>query len=399
MPPPDNAGGSPRGNRVNRPATAALVLLLAALGGCGSEDSAPEASLPFRAAPDAGRAPRAAHFELKLIASGLVRPTHVSAAPGDEHGLWVLEQPGRLRRLAGDRRRTVLDISDQVKVGGEQGMLGVAFHPDFDRNRRLFLDYTNRNGDTRIVEYRLDRHHRARPSTRRELLRLAQPEENHNGGAILFGPDGRLYVGMGDGGGTFDPRRLAQNPRSLLGKVIAANVDRSGRPRWEIVLSGLRNPWRMWFDPAMTQLWIGDVGQDKVEEIDRVRLELDEPPKNLGWPAFEGNRKARPNALRGKGDLIGPTIVYRHSHGCSVTAGLIYRGSAIPNLSERYVFGDFCSGHLWTLRPAPAGRARDIRVETAKLPQLTHIGTDTHGELIFATAEGKILKATPTNDR
>lgn len=170
--------------------TALLALVLGDLIGCGSEKER-AAELPFARAADAGRAPAAAHFDLKLIASGLVRPTHVSAAPGDERGLWVLEQPGRLRRLVRGRRHTVLDIAPQVKVGGEQGMLGVAFHPDFDRNRRLFLDYTDRRGDTRIVEYRLDRTLRALRSSRRELLRVAQPEENHNGGAILFGPDGR----------------------------------------------------------------------------------------------------------------------------------------------------------------------------------------------------------------
>lgn len=366
-------------------------MLVCGGAGCGSEarEGASRSS-----AVDAGGAARSEALRLERLASGFERPTHVGAAPGDGGALWVLEQPGRLLRLAGGKRRTVLDISGQVRVGGEQGLLGLAFHPGFERNRRLFLDYTDRDGDTRVVEFRVDRRHRVRAGSRRELLRVSQPEENHNGGAILFGPDGRLYVGMGDGGGAFDPDGLAQDRRSLLGKVIAADPDGRGRPRWEILLTGLRNPWRMWFDPALAQLWIGDVGQDRTEEIDRVRLEPDEPPKNLGWPAFEGDRKLRLEALRGEGELVGPAAVYRHSEGCSVTAGLIYRGSGIPALAERYVFGDFCSGSIWSLAPTPGGKVKDARIETARLPQLTHIGTDTAGELVLAAADGRIFRAT-----
>ena len=369
-----------------------LAALVIAQAGCGFDEAA--TGNPAGAA-DAGRAPAGAHFDVRLVASGFVRPTQVASAPGDERGLWVLEQTGRLRRLAGGRRTTVLDLRSQVSVGAERGLLGVAFHPDFASNRRLFVNYTNRAGDTRVEEHRLGAAHRALPGSQRELLAVDQPEENHNGGALLFGPDGRLYVGMGDGGGAFDPRRLAQNPRSRLGKLLRADVDRPGAPRWEPVLIGLRNPWRFWFDPASEEVWLGDVGQDQFEEIDRVPLEHDEPPKNLGWPALEGDRQVARSALSGGGELVGPVVVYGRDQGCSVIGGLIYRGTVVAALSERYVFGDFCTGRLWTVRPEPAGRVRDLTAEAVRLPQLTSIGTDPRGELLFATADGKIHRAVP----
>ena len=368
----------------------AVVLLLtcvALLCGCGGDGPS--------AGPTALRlheAPTGVSFALDQIADGFVRPTHVSGAPGDDAGLWVLEQTGSLWRMAGDRRRRVLDLRGEVSLGAERGLLGVAFHPAFARNRRLFINYTDRAGDTRVVELRLRRDGRARLPGR-VLLAVPQPEENHNGGGMQFGPDGRLYVGMGDGGGAWDPRDSAQDARKRLGKLLAADVDAPGRPDWRIVLSGLRNPWRFAFDPAMDEIWIGDVGQDAVEELNRLQLELDEPAKNLGWPAFEGEARMKGRKLRGPGELTMPVATYSHDAGCSVTAGLIYRGSAVPALTGRYVLGDFCSGALWTVRGAPAGRVEDPRAERATAPQLTHIGADADGELVLATGDGKILRA------
>jgi glucose/arabinose dehydrogenase len=222
---------------------------------------------------------------------------------------------------------------------------------------------------------------------------VRQPEENHNGGSLVFAPDGRLLVGMGDGGGAFDARNRAQDPGTRLGKVLAADVDRPGPPRWETLLYGLRNPWRMWVDPALNELWLGDVGQDQVEEIDRVLYEPDEPPKNLGWPAFEGERRLRGRRLQGAGQLVAPVASYSHKLGCSVTGGLIYRGRAIPALAERYVYGDFCTGNLWSLRPLPALKVGDLRREVARAPMLTHLGADADDELVMATGAGEILRA------
>lgn len=340
----------------------------------------------------------ASHFTLERRAAGMVRPTWVGTAPGDDAGLWVAEQPGRLIRLQGARRRVVADLRAEVKVGGEQGLLGVAFHPDFASNRRLFLHWTDRRGDTRVAEFRVGDDGRIDTQSRRRLLAVDQPEENHNGGQLAFGPDGRLYLALGDGGGAFDPRRAAQDLDSKLGKILAADIDRPGDVRWQAVLYGLRNPWRFSFDTALTEIWVADVGQDDVEEINRVALELDEPPKNLGWSAYEGTQRIRGHDLQGRGEVVWPVVGYGHDdgNGCSVTGGVVYRGSALPALSGRYLYGDFCSGLLWTVRPRPDGRVDDLRRERdAKLPQLTHIRTDNNGELLLAAYNGDIFTARP----
>jgi glucose/arabinose dehydrogenase len=339
---------------------------------------------------------RAHNFDVERIVTGLNRPTWVGAAPGDPGALWILEQPGRVIRVAGGRRTTLLDMSDQVLTGAEQGLLGIAFDPDFATSGRLFLHWSDPRGDTRVAEFHARSDHTIEPRPVRQLLMVDQPEENHNGGQLAFGPDDRLYLGLGDGGGAFDPRATAQDPHNLLGKLIAVDVD-AKTPRWKIVLTGLRNPWRFWFDPALGEIWIGDVGQNEVEEIDRVLLELDEPPKNLGWSAFEGTKRIRGHDLHRGGELIWPVAAYGHGDGggCSVTGGLIYGGSRLSGLSRRYVYGDYCAGTLWSLRPAPGLRAEDVRREHANVPLLAHIGTDSDGELVFASGKGDIYRAVP----
>jgi glucose/arabinose dehydrogenase len=369
----------------------ATALAAAALAGCG--DRLDEVQRPEPASEQG----RAHNFDVERIASGLNRPVWVGAAPGDPGALWALEQPGRVVRIAGARRTTLLDLSSQVRTGAEQGMLGVAFHPDFATNRRLFLHWSDRRGDTRVAEFRAGEDLRtidAHPV--RQLLYVDQPEENHNGGQLAFGPDGRLYLGLGDGGGAFDPRRTAQDPKNLLGKLIAVDVERR-TPQWSVVLSGLRNPWRFWFDPALGEVWIGDVGQDEVEEVDRVPLEFDEPPKNLGWSAYEGTDRIGGHELDPTGELVWPVAQYRHDDvgGCSITGGVVYGGARLPGLVRRYVYGDFCSGTLWSLRGTPAGGATDVRRERPAIPQLTHIGTDADGELVFASGSGDLYRAVP----
>jgi len=381
-----------RRTRVVALVVAVLGLLVAgavALGAVTGQD--PLAGLqPPVPAQERGRAH---HFDVERIASGLNRPTFVGVAPGDDHGLWVLEQPGRVVRLAGDLRTVALDLTGHVKEGAEQGLLGIAFHPDFATTRRLFLHWSDPHGDTRVAEFRAGPGAIVDPEPVRRLLFVEQPEENHNGGQLAFGPDGRLYLGLGDGGGAFDPRATAQDPDSRLGKVIATPVD--GPPRWRTVLSGLRNPWRFWFDPALGEVWIGDVGQDDVEEVDRVLLELDEPPKNLGWSAFEGTGRVEGHELDREGELVWPVATYTHDTGCSITGGVVYGGGALPAFARRYLYGDFCAGSLWSLAPEPGGTATDVRRERATVPQLTHIGVDADGELLFASAAGAIYRAVP----
>ncbi len=380
-----------RGLAPSRVLLTALLVLPAAGAGCG-DPPRPAQQLPRP--PALPNATGTAHsFDLERVAHGLVRPTWVGAAPGERGALWVLEQPGRVLRLAGGKRTIVLDISKDTRVGAEQGLLGVAFHPDFARNRRLFVHHSNRRGDTRVLEVRVGSDGRAERARRRVLLAVRQPEENHNGGALEFGPDGRLYLGLGDGGGAYDSHGNAQDLRSKLGKLLAANVDGPAPPRWQVVLYGLRNPWRFWFDPALGEIWIGDVGQDQREEIHRVRLETDEPPKNLGWPVFEGTIRHRGRRLTDPSQLEWPVTTYPRSEGCSVTAGLIYRGRRLRRLSGRYLYGDFCSGTLWSLSPAPGTAVAQIRRERAKLPQLTHIGTDPDGEIVLSSASGDLYRA------
>ena len=366
-------------------AAAALVLGLAtlAIGADGDVRDSIEPRPPARASGDAH------HFDLERLATGFNRPTWVGSAPGDPDALWILEQPGRVVRLRGHKRQTHLDISDRVLVGAEQGLLGIAFHPDFAVNRRLFLHWSDKRGDTRVAEFRDGEHVR-------ELLRVDQPEENHNGGQLTFGPDGRLYLGLGDGGGAFDPSQHAQDLRSKLGKLLSVDVD-AARPDWRVALTGLRNPWRFAFDPALGEIWIGDVGQDDAEEINRVLLEPDEPPKNLGWDAFEGDQRTSDDAfaLDRTGELIWPVAAYTHRDGCSVIGGYVYRGTAIAPLQGRYLYGDFCSGALWSLTGTPAGGADDIRRERAQVQQLTHIGPDANGEPLLASGAGAIFRAVP----
>jgi glucose/arabinose dehydrogenase len=368
------------------------MLLVLAVSGCGSSDDPLASVKPVPAATAHGHAES---FAVERIASGFNRPTWAGGAPGDPESLWVLEQPGRVVRVRDGRRQTLLDMTDAVKTGAEQGLLGIAFHPDFASNGRLFLHWSDLQGDTRVAEFAM-KGGAIRPEPVRELLHVDQPEENHNGGQLAFGTDGRLYLGLGDGGGAFDPRRTAQDPASLLGKLIAVDVD-APEPKWDVVLIGLRNPWRFSFDLALGEVWIADVGQDQVEEIDRVLLEPDEPPKNLGWSAFEGDRRVTEEGqhdLHG-GDLVWPAAQYTHAEGgCSVTGGYVYHGTRIRALQGRYVYGDFCSGSLWTLRGKAGGGATDVRTEAAAVPQLTHIGPDGEGEPVLASATGAIYRAT-----
>jgi glucose/arabinose dehydrogenase len=365
-----------------------LVTALALVGCAESEPTAPTVPAP------ASEEGSVRNFDVQRIATGFNRPVWVGAAPGDPGALWVLEQPGRVVRIKGGRRTTLLDISGQVRIGVEQGLLGIAFHPDFASTRRLFLHWSDRRGDTAVAEFRADPDLRIAARPVRWLLRLEQPEENHNGGQLAFGPDGRLYLGLGDGGGAFDPNATAQDPENLLGKLIAADVD-AARPRWQVVLSGLRNPWRFWFDPALGEVWIGDVGQDGAEEVNRVALEFDEPPKNLGWSAYESTRRVQGHDLDRGGELVWPVAVYAHGKdgGCSITAGLIYSGRRLPRMTRRYLYGDYCAGTLWSLRGRPGGKAGDVRRERAKVPLLTHIGDDSEGELVFASGSGHLYRA------
>jgi glucose/arabinose dehydrogenase len=326
------------------------------------------------------------------VASGLPALTAIASAPGEPRRLYVVEQVGRIRYLVGGRvRGTFLDIRDRVMSGGEQGLLSLAFHPGYARNHRFYVDYTDRNGNTRVVEFR-SRNGKALKSSARQLLFVRQPYANHNGGELQFDRTGLLYVGMGDGGSAGDPGNRAQRMNVLLGKLLRINPLRRGA-QWQIVALGLRNPWRFGFDRANGDLYIADVGQGSWEEIDyRPRSQIS-TLANYGWKVFEG-RAPYSNTSLGPGQLVAPVYVYSHDDGCSVTGGYVYRGRAVTAAVGRYFFGDYCSGRVWSFR-INSGQASDVRQESFRVPSLTSFGEDAAGELYFATGAGRVYRLRP----
>jgi glucose/arabinose dehydrogenase len=335
-------------------------------------------------------APQQQQLSLQPYASGLSALTAVVSTPAEPTRLYAVEQVGRIRWLVnGKVRGTFLDIRDRVLSGGEQGLLGLAFHPNYKRNHRFYVDYTDKGGSTRIVEFR-SRNGRAVKSSARQLFYLRDPYPNHNGGELQFDRSGLLYAGMGDGGSAGDPQNRAQNPRQWFGKIFRVNPLKRGA-EWQIVALGLRNPWRFSFDRANGDLYIGDVGQGNWEEIDYRRASAVRTLANYGWRTFEGRARYSNTAL-GPGQLVSPVYVYSHAdNNCSVTGGYVYRGRAVAAAAGRYFFGDYCSGTVSSLR-IENGAATDVRREPFNVAQLTSFGEDTAGELYLATGNGRIYK-------
>jgi glucose/arabinose dehydrogenase len=374
-----------------RAIAATLLLIAAILASCGSPSPSslpsaavpsgvpsgspvppPTASLPGSTNPPLDTGPD--RLALEPLVSGLAAPVGLVAAGDGSNRLFVLERGGVIRVIEADgslRADPFVDLSDRIVSGGERGLLGLAFHPDFARNRRLFVHYSRKaDGATVVAELRADADlQRADPGSERILLTVPQPYANHNGGKLAFGPDGYLYLGLGDGGSGGDPHGNAQNTQVLLGKILRLDVDgtpASGRayaippdnpfaPNGvhpgeglpEIWAYGLRNPWRFSFDPRSGDLYIGDVGQGSYEEIDRQPS--DSPGgENYGWSVMEGR-----HCYQGTCDQAGyvkPIAEYSHDVGCSVSGGEVYRGDAQPDLVGVYVFGDYCGGQLMTLQ-------------------------------------------------
>jgi hypothetical protein len=351
-------------------------------------------------------APRATdEIGLERVAENLDSPVWVTAPPRDAR-LFIVEQPGRIRVMRNGRLlpRPFLDITDRVRAGGERGLLSVAFHPRYDANGRLYVDYTDRHGDTRIERYAVSRDpDRADPASARLLLHITQPYSNHNGGLVMFGPDGMLWIGMGDGGSGGDPSGNGQNPATLLGKLLRIDVDhgdpyaiprdnpfvgrRGARP--EIWALGLRNPWRFCFDPASGTVVIADVGQNLWEEVNVAQAAAG--GLNYGWNLFEGRHPYR-SAAPPAADLVPPALEYGHGEGCSVIGGFVYRGSGIPALRGHYVYSDYCRGWLRSFR-IDGGRAIGARSWTAPaLGPVTSFGEDARGELYVTTAAGRVWR-------
>jgi glucose/arabinose dehydrogenase len=346
---------------------------------------------------------------LRRVASGLGDALYVTSPPGDPR-LFVVQQSGRILILDHGRAlpRPFLDVRRLVSAGGERGLLGLAFHPDYANNGRFFVDYTNRTGDTRVVEYRVSSNpNRANPRSARVLLAIPQPYPNHNGGDVVFGPDGMLYVGMGDGGSGGDPHGNGQSLGTLLGKLLRIDVDHregdlpyaipadnpfrdTAGARPEIYALGLRNPWRFSFDRTRGDLWIGDVGQNQWEEIDFVPRGTG-AGANFGWSGLEGRHRYSSRTVEG-GHYVAPVAEYSHAVGNSVTGGYVYRGTAVPALRGRYVYADYASGRVWTMRAGPKpGRPTEITNSLgAELSAVTSFGQGSGGE-VYVIANGGVL--------
>jgi glucose/arabinose dehydrogenase len=351
-----------------------------------------------------------------VVASGLSAPLGIISS-GDATGrLFIVEQTGQVLVLTNGSvlPTPFLDISSQVSTGGEQGLLGLAFHPQYACNGRFFVDYTDRDGNTVVAEYHVSATDpdRANPQPITEILHVDQPFPNHNGGEVLFGPDGMLYVGLGDGGSEGDPMGNGQRLDTLLGKLLRIDVDHpsggraygipgdnpfadgtKGRP--EIDAYGLRNPWRFSVDRATGDLWIGDVGQDRFEEVDEV-IGGRAAGLNFGWNRMEADH-CYPSDTCDQTGLTLPVAEYDHSTGdCAVIGGYVYRGTAIPGLAGRYLFGDECSGRIRVLTPGPDAANASILLNTNL--QLTSFGQDDQGELyVAAGTAGEILEIVATN--
>jgi glucose/arabinose dehydrogenase len=338
-------------------------------------------------------------------------PVFLTHVPGSSGCLAVVSQYGLIRKFFGAPEAaegfagTFLDIRDRVnRDGSEEGLLGLAFHPKFAENGRFFVYYSAASPRRSVIsEFKADVQGRADPSGERIIMEVAQPYANHNGGMLLFGPDAHLYIGLGDGGSGGDPHGHGQDVNTLLGSVLRIDVEKQaggkayavppgnpferggGAP--EIWAYGLRNPWRFSFDRTTGDLWAGDVGQNRLEEIDII-----EPGGNYGWNVMEGDLCFQPREGCKTAGLEMPVAVYGRSDGCSVTGGYVYRGARLPSLYGAYVYGDYCSGKIWALRWDGAKVVEGPMLIADADLRVSSFGEDAAGELYIVDYAGRIYR-------
>jgi glucose/arabinose dehydrogenase len=346
--------------------------------------------------------------QLREVAGGMERPIHLTAPAGDSR-LFVVQQTGLIRVIENGQLLAApfLDLTSKITSGGEQGLLGLAFHPQYAQNGYFYVNYIDLNGNTQIERYRVsaDRN-RADPGSAKQILLIDQPSPSHNGGTMLFGPDGMLYIGMGDGAGAGDSRKNAQNPGTLLGAILRIDVDRGdpyavpsdnpfvGRSdaRGEVWAIGLRNPWRFSIDWNDGTLYVADVGEDKWEEVNAVPAPQNGP--NFGWPVMEGAHCFAKETCDQTGFTL-PLVEYSHAEGCSVTGGVVYRGKRIPALRGHYVYTDFCKGLLRSFRYSN-GQAVDQQVwGLPYVGSISAIAEGADGELYIVAPRGKVFVLEP----
>ena len=354
-----------------------------------------------------GTAPPAATDSLRLVpvvTSGLSSPVYLTAPTGDTARLFVVEQSGQIRIVQHGQLlpAAFLDIHTRLVSGGEQGLLSVAFHPNYATNGYLYVNYTDLNGDTRVERYTVSAadSNLADTATHKLIIFIPQPYTNHNGGLVMFGPDGMFYIGMGDGGSGGDPQNRAQSPDSLLGKLLRIDVDGgdpyaipAGNPfatsggAKEIWALGLRNPWRFAFDRSAGLLYIGDVGQGAWEEVDVQPAS--QGGLNYGWRIMEGAHCYNPANCSSAG-LVLPAVEYDHSNGqCAIIGGFVYRGTRFPALAGQYFYADLCAG--WVRSFSYAGGAvtgqTSWNLDVSPGTPLS-FGEDARGELYLLTGGG-----------
>jgi glucose/arabinose dehydrogenase len=350
---------------------------------------------------------------LDPVVSGLSSPVFLTAPSGDLDRLFVVERPGRIRIVRNDAVETTpyLDVSASISAGGERGLLGLAFHPDYAQNGRFFVNFTDAAGDTQIVRYTVSGNPDvADPASTETILSVAQPFPNHNGGMIAFGADGLLYIGMGDGGNGGDPLGHGQNPATLLGSMLRIDVDGAlpyvvppdnpfvGHPttRPETWSFGLRNPWRFSFDRQTGDLYIGDVGQGGWEEVS-FQAHSSSGGQNYGWKVIEGSNCYSPANGCSLTGLTLPVLEYSHSDGCSITGGYVYRGSMVPGWAGRYFYADFCSTWIRSFVMV-GGATQDLQDHSADLgpvPSVSSFGEGGDGELYVVSLGGEIYRLAP----
>jgi glucose/arabinose dehydrogenase len=364
--------------------------------------------------PAASRAAPA--IQLQLVTGGLSDPVFVTSAPDGSGRLFIVEQTGKIRIWKGGTllSRPFLDVGPSISHGSEQGLLGLAFHPGYKTNHKLYINYTRTNGDTVISEYRSSS---TDPDfvdwrTGRVIMKVTQPYANHNGGMLAFGRDGFLYIGLGDGGSGGDPGNRAQSLTTLLGKILRIDVNGTtstkayripstnpfvGRAGLDEIWSyGLRNPWRFSFDRVTGNMWIGDVGQSSWEEVDRSTYNSTYRSAgrglNWGWRVMEGRHCYSPSVGCNTSGKVLPPVEYSHAGGrCAVTGGYAYRGTAIPLLVGAYVFGDYCSGEIWLTTATSTARApMTLLLDTDLL--VSSFGEDQAGELYVCDRNGSVYR-------
>lgn len=345
-------------------------------------------------------------IDLQQVVTGLSQPVHLTHAGDGSGRLFIVEQRGSIRVVRGGKLLPVpfLDISRLVRSGGEQGLLSVAFHPRYAANGLFYVNYTDRAGDTVVARYAVSANpDRADAASALVVLTIAQPYPNHNGGQLQFGPDGTLYIGMGDGGSAGDPHGHGQNPNSLLGKMLRIDVNvppyavpktnpfvGPGPPLDEIWALGLRNPWRFSFDRQSGDLYIADVGQNSQEEVN-VQPAGSRGGENYGWNIMEGAACFSPPSGCSRAGLTMPVATYRTGENCSITGGYVYRGTQVGSLIGTYIFGDYCSGRIWGLRKSDRGEWAMRELLDTPL-RISSFGEDEAGELYIVDHGGAIYR-------